>query len=198
MAAINGGTLKPEHIPLLTEGISLVFSRWTSLNDAVQQLFGGTFSLRKADLLASDVLSFFTKSKHTIFVEDLEELLDRNMMDYFNLDFKDDNSPNEVANDLMDIYEELLRGELTTIEDLRRTRSKFEAVSKSKMVVMGMSEDDDDDDDASSSDDAMSVMESDDPKSLTMRVDDKEQQSTEEANDGWSLVSSKRNKGKRR
>ncbi|PIA57530.1 hypothetical protein AQUCO_00600326v1 [Aquilegia coerulea] len=190
--------LKPENIPLLTEGISLILSRWTALQMAVQNEWGGRLSHRKAELLASDILSFFTQSKGPLYIDDLEELLFANTSESLNM-VVEDGSIEEVAEKLMVMHEELLLGDLQSIEKLRKSSSASEAVSKSKEVVTNMNEGDD----GSSADDA-SDMAVDEPKSMLdskseiMPMDEKNQQETVEAEDGWSVVSSRRNKSKRR
>uniref|UniRef100_A0A453GZT6 Pre-rRNA-processing protein TSR2 n=1 Tax=Aegilops tauschii subsp. strangulata TaxID=200361 RepID=A0A453GZT6_AEGTS len=59
----GGGGLSPQAAAALQEGIGLVFARWTALQMAVENEWGGRDSRAKADRLAADVLSFFTTSK---------------------------------------------------------------------------------------------------------------------------------------
>ncbi|KAF5189260.1 hypothetical protein FRX31_021153, partial [Thalictrum thalictroides] len=77
--------LKPGNIPLLSEGISLILSRWTALQMAVQNEWGGPLSRRKSELLAYDILSFFTESKGPLYIDDLENLLFANTSESLNL-----------------------------------------------------------------------------------------------------------------
>jgi hypothetical protein len=52
-----------EALGVLREGIGLVFSKWWALQMAVQNEWGGPDSGRKADQLASDIISWFTQSR---------------------------------------------------------------------------------------------------------------------------------------
>jgi pre-rRNA-processing protein TSR2 len=67
MASNNGGeapqVLSGEAAEILGEGISLVFSRWTALQMAVENQWGGRESRRKADQLAACIQSWFTQTK---------------------------------------------------------------------------------------------------------------------------------------
>ncbi|KAF5181560.1 pre-rRNA-processing protein TSR2 isoform X1 [Thalictrum thalictroides] len=96
------------------------------------------------------------------------------------------------------MHEELLLNDLKSIEKLRTSSSASEALSKSKEVVTNMNEGDD----GSSTDDA-SDMAVDEPKSMLdskseiMPIEEM-QKETVEAEEGWSVVSSRRNKSKRR
>jgi hypothetical protein len=66
MAAPNsggGGPLSPEAAAALGEGISLVFGRWTALQMAVENQWGGRDSRAKADQLAASILSWFCHFK---------------------------------------------------------------------------------------------------------------------------------------
>jgi hypothetical protein len=60
------GRLTNEAIAVLGEGIRLCFLRWTALQLAVENEWGGHTSKLKAQQLQSDVLSWFTRSKGKI------------------------------------------------------------------------------------------------------------------------------------
>jgi hypothetical protein len=55
--------LSAEALGVLREGIHLVLSRWWALQMAVQNEWGGPDSSRKADQLASDIVSWFSQSR---------------------------------------------------------------------------------------------------------------------------------------
>ena len=55
--------LSAEAARQLTEGVSLILSRWTALQMAVEGGWGGRNSRQKALDLESDIVSFFTVSK---------------------------------------------------------------------------------------------------------------------------------------
>jgi len=56
-------TLASESLNLFSEGISLVLSRWTALQMAVENQWGGRDSLQKSIDLADSILSWFSQSK---------------------------------------------------------------------------------------------------------------------------------------
>ncbi len=60
------GRLTNEAGAVLGEGIRLCFLRWTALQLAVENEWGGHTSKLKAQQLQSDVLSWFTRSKGKI------------------------------------------------------------------------------------------------------------------------------------
>jgi hypothetical protein len=62
------GRLTNEAIAVLGEGIRLCFLRWTALQLAVENEWGGHTSKLKAQQLQSDVLSWFTRSKGKIHI----------------------------------------------------------------------------------------------------------------------------------
>ncbi|KAK8948637.1 hypothetical protein KSP39_PZI006266 [Platanthera zijinensis] len=59
----NSQVLSPEAVPFLEEGISLVLSRWTALQLAVQEGWGGQNSPQKLKELASGISLWFTHAK---------------------------------------------------------------------------------------------------------------------------------------
>ncbi|KAL5782627.1 hypothetical protein ACOSP7_007656 [Xanthoceras sorbifolium] len=101
---------KPEAVSHnLLEGIRLVLSRWNGLQMAVQNQWGGRDSLHKSHQLAADILSWFSQLKGPLYVEDLETLLHERMLLSFNTEIED-GSIEEVAEQLMIMYEEYLQG----------------------------------------------------------------------------------------
>nr|CAB3498778.1 unnamed protein product [Digitaria exilis] len=67
MAAANGGAgggpFSGEASAALGQGIGLVFGRWTALQIAVENQWGGRDSRAKADQLAASILSWFCNSR---------------------------------------------------------------------------------------------------------------------------------------
>jgi pre-rRNA-processing protein TSR2 len=90
------GRLTNEAIAVLGEGIRLCFLRWTALQLAVENEWGGHTSKLKAQQLQSDVLSWFTRSKGPRYIDELENLLDENLVELFNTT-ADDGSVEEVC-----------------------------------------------------------------------------------------------------
>ncbi|GJN26700.1 hypothetical protein PR202_gb14652 [Eleusine coracana subsp. coracana] len=63
MAASNSGPISAEARAVLGEAIRLVFSRWTALQVAVEDQWGGRDSRAKADQFGESILSWFCRSK---------------------------------------------------------------------------------------------------------------------------------------
>nr|CAB3493812.1 unnamed protein product [Digitaria exilis] len=93
MAAANGGAgggpISAEASAALGEGIGLVFGRWTALQIAVENQWGGRDSRAKADQLAASILSWFCNSRGPHYFEDLADMMDAQISELFNADFED-------------------------------------------------------------------------------------------------------------
>ena len=67
MALVGGGQrrveLPAQHRAVFEEGVVLLFQRWTALQLAVHNEWGGSASKDKADQLLRDVLDWFYSSK---------------------------------------------------------------------------------------------------------------------------------------
>ncbi|GJN09026.1 hypothetical protein PR202_ga26993 [Eleusine coracana subsp. coracana] len=101
MAASNtggGGPLSAESAAALGEGVRLVFGRWTALQMAVENQWGGRDSRAKADQLGESILSWFCQSKGPHYFEDLVDMMYDTISESFNADFED-GSVEEVAVD---------------------------------------------------------------------------------------------------
>ncbi|XP_010917742.1 pre-rRNA-processing protein TSR2 isoform X1 [Elaeis guineensis] len=122
----------PESLVLLREGISLVLSQWTALQMAVRNEWGGRDSGRKSEELASTLLSWFSQSRTRLYVDDLENILDENMVLSFNTTIED-GSVEEIAEQLMIMHEDCLQGNYDSIEKLKLIHVKH-AVSQSRQV----------------------------------------------------------------
>lgn len=67
MAASNsgGGPISTQAAAALAEGINLVFGRWTALQMAVENQWGGRDSRAKADQFGESLHSWFCRSRGT-------------------------------------------------------------------------------------------------------------------------------------
>ncbi|KNA06574.1 hypothetical protein SOVF_179760 [Spinacia oleracea] len=157
-------------IPHFQEGISLVFSKWWALQMAVQNEWGGHDSHTKSVNFSSDIFNFFYKPnrKEPIYIDDLEEELNVGL-DSFNTT-ADDGSVEEVAVQLMDASD---------------------------------SDSGEDENDNSMGNDEASNMMVDTPESFlstnsteTQKNNGRHQQ-MEEAEDGWTVVPSRKSKGRK-
>ncbi|KAH9688332.1 pre-rrna-processing protein tsr2 [Citrus sinensis] len=180
--------LSPESAPLFSEGISLVLSRWSALQMAIKNEWGGRGSRALAEQLGSDIFAWFTQSK--------ENILDEGMLSLNAM--IEDGSIEEVAERLMVMHEEFLEGNYESIIKLRETRPQAVAGSHIRQSVNG----DNDDDDSTDDDDESSNMMVDTPESnsqsnsVNVQASEVRPSVAAEAEDGWTVVSSKR-KGKR-
>ncbi|KAG6775185.1 hypothetical protein POTOM_018619 [Populus tomentosa] len=192
--------LTADSISQFREGICLILSKWSALQLAVENEWGGRGSGLLAEQLASDILSWFTQSKGgPLFIDDLEGILDEAMLSLNTM--IEDGSIEEVAEKLMIMHEECLEGNYSSIQKLREAGPRTRAHQHVKQAV-----DSDDDSEDSGKDDKMGDDES------NMMVDEPEFQSKmnpvnrpvneprakeAQSEDGWTVVSSRRNKDKR-
>lgn len=95
--------LSVEAEAIFREGVALVLSRWSALQLAVDNEWGGRDSRRKSEQLAADVFSWFTQSKGT-FLNSLTSNLA-----FFLIAVKKNNGFSDIANLCVLI---LLRGSL--------------------------------------------------------------------------------------
>ncbi|KAH9605008.1 hypothetical protein KSS87_009830 [Heliosperma pusillum] len=100
----------------MKEGITLVLSRWSELQQAVACGWGGPHSRDKAYRFGDSILRFFSRSNRKD-MEDLEDLLEQ-WMESFSLVLEVD-SIEQVARILMDMYEECLVNNYQSIQKLR-------------------------------------------------------------------------------
>ncbi|XP_038970166.1 pre-rRNA-processing protein TSR2 isoform X2 [Phoenix dactylifera] len=160
-------TLNPESLSLLREGISLVLSQWTALRMAIENEWGGRDSHRKSEELVSTILYWFTQSKPPLYIDDLENILDENLVLSFNTEIED-GSVEEVIDDKEDESSD------EEISDMMVDEPKPNEMAVDKPNKMAM----------------------DEPKPNKMAMDEpKPKQMTDE--EGWSVVPPRRNRGKR-
>ncbi|XP_074322142.1 uncharacterized protein LOC141659247 isoform X2 [Apium graveolens] len=96
----------PSPVFALRKGIWNILSKWNALQMAVENKWGGSDSLDKSHQLASDIESWFSKSKEPQSVEDLESLLHESLLLTFNTEIED-GSIEEVAEQLMSLHEDV-------------------------------------------------------------------------------------------
>ncbi|KAK9158434.1 hypothetical protein Scep_005008 [Stephania cephalantha] len=202
MVSGNGGSDAPppplnrECIPLFLEGITLLLSQWTALQMAVENEWGGRDSRNKSQILASDVFTWFTQSKEPLYIDDLERILEECLLLSFNTE-AEDGSIEEVAEELMIMHEDFLQGNYEAVDKLRKSSAGPSAVSQSRRICQVVNEDEDE-----SSDEEEATMDVDELKPrLNQRSSEGsvEHQKTRETADadGWCVVPSRRNRGKK-
>ncbi|KAI8549361.1 hypothetical protein RHMOL_Rhmol06G0018900 [Rhododendron molle] len=188
--------LSAEGAAQLEEGISLVLSRWTALQDAIDNNFAGPHTRLKSQDLAPKIFSWFTQSKAILDIYDLEDTISGFLCSSLML-IPQDGSIEEVALKLMIMHEECLEGNFMSIQRLRETNPPRGSVPHTRQVLVV----DSDDDDESVVDDNSSEMILDAPVVLSnashmdMAVDEPRAKQTKEAEDGWTVVYNRRNRG---
>ncbi|MED6131444.1 hypothetical protein PIB30_009925 [Stylosanthes scabra] len=196
--------LQGNSLSVFSEGIGFVLLRWSALRDAVENEWGGPDSRIKADNLATDIFSWFTQSREPLYIDDLEDKLYDGMIS-LNV-VVEDGSIEEVAENLMVMHEECLEGNFATIEHYRQAILNQASHSRAAPQIVNNDDDDEEDDDVQGSQNVESSarqaatssnMDVDIPKSDSnmnsgnMPVDDGH---AGEAEDGWVVVSKKKNK----
>ncbi|KAI4374925.1 hypothetical protein MLD38_012861 [Melastoma candidum] len=181
-------------VPIFREGILLTLSKWWALQMAVVQEWGGRNSALIAEQLGQDVLSWFTQSKEPLYIDDLEQILENGLMSLNTME--EDGSTEEVAEKLMILHEECLDGNFTSIQKLREASAMEAGHSRISKVV------DDEDEDCSDTDESME-MAVDAPENRPCRAPEivmvKEPKPAQAVDpDGWTVVGSKKNKGRKK
>ncbi|KZV39798.1 hypothetical protein F511_19083 [Dorcoceras hygrometricum] len=78
-----------QDIIVVEERVSDLLARWTALQMAVQNQWGGCNSREKSKQLASDILFLLFHSQELLEVEDLENLLHERLLLTFNTEIED-------------------------------------------------------------------------------------------------------------
>ncbi|KAH7864926.1 hypothetical protein Vadar_000043 [Vaccinium darrowii] len=195
------GVLSADSAAQLRQGIDLVLSRWSALQMAVVNEWGGRDSLLKSHQLAADIFSWFTQSKEQLYIDDLEDMLDESMLS-LNTEI-DDGSVEEIAEKLMIMHEECLEGNYQSVQILREANPPAVVVPH----IQGMNSDDDDnvdeDNNRRAENDDSSGMLVDAPNFQSnqnhrdVMVDRPRPSEATEAEDGWTVVVPRWNRGTR-
>ncbi|KAK1421271.1 hypothetical protein QVD17_23467 [Tagetes erecta] len=166
---------------------------------AIQNEWGGRDTRQKAQQLAVDVYNWLIRPAEALYVDELENLLDDFMLS-LNTEI-DDGSIEEIADNLMIMHEECLEGNFASIERLRQSIP----TANHRMQVVNGGEDDSDST-SSSGDESMEIADETDPSDpadpssnlsdMTLSEPARQHAPIVDA-DGWTVVSSRRNKGGR-
>uniref|UniRef100_M4D0I6 Pre-rRNA-processing protein TSR2 n=1 Tax=Brassica campestris TaxID=3711 RepID=M4D0I6_BRACM len=179
--------LTAEEEAVLKEGIYLELSQWTAMKAAVDNGWGGRDSHEKANRTLSNVVDYFIHLKDpTTGFDGLADILENGLYELNTV--ADDGSLEEIG--IMNAYQRL--------EKLRATSSQRRA------SVVKVSNGNDEDDEESDEDDEDEDTNMNDDQTTDMMVDASEQKpeampvDEPKADDGWTTVPSRKNKGKRR
>ncbi|GJN40633.1 hypothetical protein PR202_gb29879 [Eleusine coracana subsp. coracana] len=177
MAASNsggGGPLSAESAAALGEGVRLVFGRWTALQMAVENQWGGRDSRAKADQLGESILSWFCHSKGK----------------YYSLpSTSSNNCPDLEPGSGPHYFEDLVDMMYDTISE--SFNADFEDASVEEVAVDG-----NDDSDSSDDEDDESMMDVEAAAPAGMAVDKPKPSKAVPDADGWTTVPPKRGRGK--
>ncbi|XP_038716840.1 pre-rRNA-processing protein TSR2 homolog isoform X2 [Tripterygium wilfordii] len=191
--------LSEEAVAPFREGIALTLSKWSALQMAVENEWGGRGSRSISEQLNSDILSWFTQSRDPLYIDDLENILDEAMLSLNTM--IEDGSVEEVAEKLMIMHEECLEGNYTSIEKLRHAIPQRVNHQHIRQVANDEDDEDDDEDDRMEDDDGPNMMVDSAGSQSSSRVETPvngvKSKETTQAEDGWEVVSSRRNRGKR-
>ncbi|RDX78524.1 Pre-rRNA-processing protein TSR2-like protein [Mucuna pruriens] len=196
--------LQGQSIGVFSEGIGLVLFCWSALRTAVENEWGGRESRLKAGQLSADILSWFTQSKEPLYIDDLEDLLDQGMLS-LNVEVED-GSIEEVAEKLMVMHEEFLEGNFSSFENLKNANLEQAARPHVTQIVNDDSDDSDKDGDNTSN---MNVDGNSSNMNRQIPTSDSKMNSVNgpingplpkvsgEADDEWTVVSNRKNKGRK-
>ncbi|ORX68390.1 hypothetical protein DL89DRAFT_294281 [Linderina pennispora] len=119
------------------EGVDHIFARWTALELAVKNGWGGRNSQTKREDMVDEIVNHFddlVKKKKKPEPSDLEDLLLDIMSEDFNITLED-NSAIEVARSICSIFAECLTGNFTTVDKLRDERDARDAQGGANSAV---------------------------------------------------------------
>ena len=135
-AMLMGGgavTVVPEeHWPTFRRGVKAVFDRWTAIQLAVVNAWGGAESERKVNETEEEIAAWFASRKRKDELE-LEDLLIEILGDDFNVSCED-GSPREVAKALWAMHEQCAEGTYDFVAQIESTPLPREAIERSKLI----------------------------------------------------------------
>mmetsp|Transcript_9777 Transcript_9777/g.36292 ORF Transcript_9777/g.36292 Transcript_9777/m.36292 type:complete len:269 (+) Transcript_9777:473-1279(+) len=105
------------HAPAFREGLQGLMNRWTALQLAILNEWGGSESVSKGVAMYEELEHWFLKRKAGKYAEDLEELLIEILGDDFCV-LCEDGSPREVANVACLMYEQVANGNYEMAADV--------------------------------------------------------------------------------
>ncbi|GAA0163201.1 hypothetical protein LIER_19123 [Lithospermum erythrorhizon] len=175
----------------LEEGIKIIVSRWTALQMAVHNQWGGPHSAHIPHNLSSNLFSLLAHSKDKVYIDEVEDMLDEFMLS-LNTQIGD-GSIEEIAEKLMIMHEECLEGNYNSILSLKEA-------DPPRRVPTYIQQDDSDDDNTTDE-----IMSNDDLSAMVVEAPATGSRHSQlnvidspPADDGWTVVGgSKRNRGRR-
>ncbi|PYI12734.1 hypothetical protein BO78DRAFT_392538 [Aspergillus sclerotiicarbonarius CBS 121057] len=172
-------------------GITLAIHNWLALTLAVQSNWGGPTSSDKRDWLCGAISEMLTDRPETD-AEDLEDVLIQVMNDEFDV-VVDDESAGNVADEIMEIKGQTMRGEFGEIQAMWEAWQSKKAKGDAGIAAFRRGEDQDDEDEDSDEEgeDGDGDMDMDDAPSALVRAP-RERVEPEVDEDGFTTVVSKK------
>ena len=106
-----------EHAATFCEGLAGILNRWTALQLAITNEWGGAESVQKGAQMLEELEHWFLKRRAGKYAEDLEELLVEILGDDFCVQCED-GSPREVAKIACEMYEQVAQGNYALAKDI--------------------------------------------------------------------------------
>ena len=132
MGGAGATKLPSEHAPTFRRGLKAVFDRWTAIQLAVVNAWGGMESERKAVEAEEEIAAWFESRKSKDALE-LEDLLIEILGDDFNVTCED-GSPGEVAKALWMMYEQCAEGRYDMVAQIESTPLPRESLERSRQI----------------------------------------------------------------
>ncbi|CAI5979023.1 unnamed protein product [Closterium sp. NIES-65] len=133
------------------EGVRLVFARWTALQLAVENQWGGGRSAEKAQHMQADLVHFCYSKRGAVYGDELEEWLDEATVRDFNMEVED-GSLREVADKVVEVFKACRDGSFTLVQQLQAeeaaaaAKGRRSALQQSKAANRNADSDDSDSD----------------------------------------------------
>ncbi|CAI5472710.1 unnamed protein product [Closterium sp. Yama58-4] len=118
------------------EGVRLVFARWTALQLAVENQWGGARSAEKAQHMQADLVHFCYSKRGAVYSDELEEWLDEATVKDFNMEVED-GSLREVADKVVEVFKACKDGNFTLVQQLQEAEAA--AAAKGRRAALQQS-----------------------------------------------------------
>ncbi|CAI5468011.1 unnamed protein product [Closterium sp. Yama58-4] len=118
------------------EGVRLVFARWTALQLAVENQWGGGRSAEKAQHMQADLVHFCYSKRGAVYSDELEEWLDEATVKDFSMEVED-GSLREVADKIVEVFKACRDGNFTLVQQLQEAEAA--AAAKGRRAALQQS-----------------------------------------------------------
>jgi pre-rRNA-processing protein TSR2 len=122
-----------EHVLAFKQGLAGLLNRWTALQLAITNEWGGAESVQKGEAMREELEDWFLKRRGGKYAEDLEELLAEILGDDFCVQCED-GSPREVAHVACVMFEQTAAGDYTMGREICAKPLPREHLERSKRI----------------------------------------------------------------